>query len=319
MAQPVGVAVLASVLVLAAAACGGGPAGPGQTGPGASGRGASGTGGPGSSTSGATVGVSNDVCSLLTVVEVSSALSTDPLTATGTSGTSGDGAKCTYWIGPDDPALKAEVITKGAITYFRSQHHELQEAISGVGDEAFYDSGDRAVFVLVGETYVALTAIYASDSNTTRDALTTLAKLVVARLTNGDIPPEAQLTARPVITADESCDLLSAEEAASVVGQPLTKSASEFTTDFCYFTAASGEVAMTTYFHAKLGIAAWDDIVANMDSEPIAGIGNQAAYEASTGTLYVLSGDTVLNVVVYNLTDALGKDRQLMEIMLLNL
>jgi hypothetical protein len=105
----------------------------------------------------------------------------------------------------------------------------------------------------------------------------------------------------------------------AVLGQAVTKSASEFTTDFCYFNTASGEVAMSTYFHAKLGIAAWGDLLSNMVTEPVEGLGNQAVYEPSTGTLYVLSGDTVLNVVVYNVTDPLAKDRQLMEVMLANL
>jgi hypothetical protein len=259
----------------------------------------------------------DDICSLLTVVEVGSALSTDPLT---TSLEAGDPATCRYSLAANDLALKTVVQVAGAASRFKELVDQgLLEPVAGVGDAALYDSGDRRLYLMVGERLIILEAVYASDTYTTLKALTVLGKLVTARLTSGVIPPEAQLTARPVITADESCDLLTAEEAAPVVGKgPLTKSASEFTTDFCYFTTAGGEVALTTYFHAKLGTSEWPDLVGNMESDPVAGLGNEAAFEPGTGTLYVLSGDTILDVVVFGLEpdDALARDRTLMEIML---
>ena len=53
----------------------------------------------------------------------------------------------------------------------------------------------------------------------------------------------------------------------------------------------------------------------------MSGLGDQALFESSTGILFALKGDSILNVNVYGLSpeQTLPLDRRLMEIMLRHL
>jgi hypothetical protein len=123
-----------------------------------------------------------------------------------------------------------------------------------------------------------------------------------------------------VISAETACDLLSAEEAAGVIGKgPMEAQANEFAPQFCtYAILSSGEVVLSTYLDAKGGQAAWQTFTGSLTTEPVDGLGQAALFEPSTGILFALQGDSVLNVNVFGQSPeaALELDRQLMEIML---
>ncbi|MBI2781416.1 MAG: hypothetical protein HYX55_06445 [Chloroflexi bacterium] len=317
-------AALAMVAAFALTACGGSTL-PGATqGPGSGATPAGpggGTGGPGPTAGGGGGGgaLLADVCTLLTVAEVGGALVSPPLT---TETTAGDPAKCDYWIAKDDSALSLTIITKNGQAQFQALvDQNVGESVSGVGDGARYDSGGRLLAFMVSGYYVQLRAGYASDSDSTLKALTLLAKVLIARLTTGTVPPDLQVTAPPVTKATTACALLSDAQAASVIGKGQMADTST-TPEFCtYALASSGEVLLSTYFKRKGASSAWASVIGGLTADPVAGVGDDARFESFSGILYVLKGDSYFTVNVFS-PDAgtvLASDRSLAEIMLGNL
>jgi len=303
----------AIVAAMAVAACGGtaGPTSPGST---SVDGGGGGTPGPVATASGGGVGGGaglDDPCSLLTTDEVSGALGTDPLTA---SGTPGDPARCLYALADGEEALDFDLYRDGAAGFFQTfVDAGSGESVDGLGDEALYEPSSRRLLVRTGDYLIML---FSRLDGLERSSA--MARIIVARLTTGSVPPEIQITAPPVIAAETACDLLSADEAASVIGKgPMEAQGSEFSPQFCtYAVTSTGEVVVSTFLQASGGAAAWDSYSAA--SEPVSGLGDRAMFEATTGILFVLKGDAMFNVNVFlpNPADALDPDRQLAEVML---
>jgi len=317
-------AAVAMATAFALTACGGGTVIPGSTqGPGSLatlGGPAGGTAGPGATAGGSGGGsLPADVCSLLTVDEVRGALVTDPLTV---ESTAGDPAKCDYWLAKDDLALELTVITRNGPAQFQALvDANLQEPVSGLGDGAQYDSGGRRLAFLTSGHYVNLRAAYASDSESTLKALTLLAKIIIARLTTGTVPPELLVTAPPNISANTGCDLLSADEAASILAKGRMASTSTTPALCTYSLASSGEVLVSVYLKRKEASTAWPSMIASLTVDPVTGLGDDARFESSSGILYVLKGDSYFTVNVFSQDPGtvLDADKRLAVIMLGNL
>lgn len=312
-----GALTLAIVGFLGIAGCGG-TAGPGATttaggpgGPGATGSGGGGGGGG---------GVPGDVCTLLTVDEVAGALSTDPVLTAGPDPSWEQG--CVYTIAPGDDALVVDVISKDADSYFAAMA-EGREVVDGVADGAVYSTSSRELSIKTSGVVVRMRAVYASDAFTTLDNLKRLAAIVVARLAGRAVPPEAQITAPPLVHVDSACELLTAEDVARVLGTgAVTLVDNGGPAQFCSYTlTATGEYLAGIYLDAKGGLAAWQSVLDAGDSEPVDGLGDDAVYEAFNKRLSVQVGDQIMHVELYAASDdkAFGLDRQLMEIMLRNL
>ena len=195
------------------------------------------------------------------------------------------------------------------------------EEISGLGDAALYERGTSRLLVRVGDLLVFVYTRYIQTEPLA--AATAMARIIEARLRTGSVPPELQITAPPVIAAEAACDLLSAEEAASVLGTgALLAEASEFTPQFCtYALVSTGEVVISTFLQRKGGIATWTGYESSLVTDSVAGLGDKAMFESSTGILFVLKGDSILNVNVFGQgpSVALDLNGQLAEIMLSHL
>lgn len=317
----------ALVLVLAAtvgiAGCGG-TAGPGTSGDAGQATSA-GPGGPGATTTGGGGGgggggVPTDVCTLLTVDEVAGALSTDPVLTAGPDPDWEQG--CVYALAADDKALVLRVINQDADAYFAAMV-EGRDVVDGVADGAVYSTSDRELSIKTSGVVVRIRAVYASDAVTTLDNLKRLAAIVVARLAGRAVPPEAQITAPPLVHVGSACELLTAEDVARVLGTTAVSVVDNGgPAQFCSYTlAATGEYLVGIYLDAKGGLAAWQAILDAGGTEPVEGLGNAAAYEAFNKRLNVQVGDQIMHVELYTAPDdkAPALARQLMEIMLGNL
>ena len=243
--------------------------------------------------------------------EVGGALGTDPLTA---AGTPGDPAKCIYTLAGGDEALAFDILRDGAASIFQSfVDAGSADTVDGLGDAALYEPSSRRLIVRTGDHllmfFSRLDGLEASRA---------MARIAVARLTDGTVPPDFQITAPPVVLVEAACELLTAEEAAAVTGQgPIAAQGSEFTPQFCsYAVVSTGEVVLATFFQAKGAAAAWDGY--STVAEPVAGLGDRAMFEAPSGILFVLKGDSMFSVNVYlsDPANALDPDRQLALIML---
>ena len=287
------------------------------------------TAGPGATLSGGGGDTSAvpDPCALLTVTEVAGASrmpGDEQVTATPTFA---DPATCDYGTAEGSGVLNLYFQRKdGAVAYqYFVDQGTSDEPITGVGDSAAYVADGRVLF-LVGDLYVSLTAGYAGSTQThenSKAASIDLAKIVVARLTGAAIPPELQITAPPIVNAETACDLLSGDEAASILGKgAMTASGSESVPQFCsYALDSTGEVLVSTYFRSLDGIPFYTGLESSLDTDPVDGLADKAMFESSTGILYVLQRDTMFNVNVFgaDLSKSLDKDRELAEIMLSHL
>ena len=315
MAHKIG--ILAAALLVAA--CGGsGPAtqGPGATAPGGGSTETSGPGATGPASGGAAV---VDPCSLLSVGEAAGAIDTAELTS---AGTPGDPATCTYSLEGFGEVLTVSVLRNGAAAQYQTfVDAGSGEAVSGVGEAALFERSSRRLVFRAGDAFVMLFSRYVGGADAALVAYTKAGTIVAARLTGAALPPEAQLTAPPVLSAATACDLLPTDEAATVIGRgPMTAEGSS--AQFClYALAAGGEVIFGTYLDPKGGQAAWDEFAASLTVDEVADLGERAMFEPSTGILFVLQGDAILNVNVYGVDSsvALAQDRALMEQMLGNL
>ncbi len=282
-----------------------------------------GTTGPGASTGGGEV--AGGVCALLTVDEAGGALNSPPLE---TSSEAGNPGHCSYTRpGEDRPTLSVDV-SVGNLEGRRDQLDELlaaggYEEVAGVGDRAVSRYGE--MMFLVGDRGIEVAADWGGNLND-HEAVILIGKIITARLTKGTVPPELKVTAPPVLNAKHACELLSAAEAETALGlSGLTATGNdfgaEFAPEFCTYTRANGEVVLSIYFEPRRGYDTWESLVAGMTTDPVAGIGDKAAFESYTGKLFVLNGDTILfaNVVTTSGDNALAIDRQLMEVMLTHL
>ena len=311
-----------AILMVVLAACGGGT-GPTQV-PGATAAGGGGTptGAPVATTPGG--GESGtDVCALLTVDEAAGAMGTGPLTAAArTLDARYDVVSCAYTLADAEEALRVDYQGKEAV--FNTEVGNGDE-VSGVGDRAIFDRGSRILRILVGSAVVGVFPRYVGGADAAQAAATTIGKIIAARLTTGTVPPDAQVTAAPVVSANSACDLLSADEAASVLDKgAMTAAGNEVTPQFCtYSIASSGEVIATTFFQKQGGTTSWGMFEASMTTDPVAGLGEKAMFEPSTNILFVLQGDTIFNVNVLTVgisgADALAQGTELAQIMLTHL
>ena len=308
--------LLAALAMTALVACGGQPAASQTAGPGG------GTSGPGpTSGGGGGIPALDDPCALVTVDEVGGVLSSDPLTATGTPG---DPAKCVYTNSAGDEWLTIDIAREGAANQFQTfVDAGTGESVTGVGEAAWFETSSQRLLVRSGTFLVYAHSRYAPGGPEGLATMSTIGKIAHARLSGTAIPPEAQVTAPPVISTEAACDLLSAEDAAGIIGKgPMTAQANEFAKQFCTYTVtSSGEVVLSTYLDPKGGQAGWDGFAASLTTEPVTGLGEKAMFEPSTGILFVLQGDSILNANVFGLEPeaALAQDRKLLEIMLANL
>lgn len=312
------VRLLAALVIggLVMTGCGGGapstPAAGGQGGPSSAGPGG-GNGGPGATTTG---GVPTDFCSLLTVDEVAGALSTDPVLTTGPNPFSNEG--CLYLLAGYDRVLLVQVTTKAADAYF-AELDETRESVDGVADAALYSTSARELTIKTSGVVVDLRAYYASDAGTTLTNLKALARIVVARLAGTPVPPDAVITAPPLVHVANACGLLTADDVARVLGTGTVTVVDGSGDQFCAYTLAStGEYLVGIYLDRKGGLAAWQELVAVGDTVPVDGLGDDAAWDAFRKRLNVQTGDQIMHVEVYSVADdkALAVDRQLMELML---
>jgi hypothetical protein len=310
------------VTALALAACGGGTAGQPTQGAGQPTAGAGeATAGPGPTTPTGAGGATDDPCALLTAEEAAGALDTDPLSITAVAG---DPAKCSYALASGEEVLVVDVLSSGAAAQFQAYVDAgSAESISGVGDAALFEPSSRRLVFTSRDLFFGIFSRYVAGTDAARVATTAIGKIIVARLTTGSVPPDIQLTAPPVLSAATACDLLSADEAAEVLGVgPMEAQGNEFTAQFCtYAVTSSGEVVLSTYLDPKGGLAAWDGFAGSLTTDPVDGLGDRAMFEPSTGILFVLKGDSIINVNVFGkgASKALELDRQLMEIMIANL
>ena len=83
---------------------------------------------------------------------------------------------------------------------------------------------------------------------------------------------------------------------------PMAEQANEFTPQFCTYAIASGDVVVSRFLQRKDGIAAWPGYESSMTTELVAGLGDKAMFEPTSGILLVLSGDTIVNVTVFGRT-----------------
>ena len=311
----------AFVAALAVAACGGTP---GPTSPAAgqpTGGGGGATAGP-PATAGAGGGsATEDPCALLTAEEAAGAIDTDPLSITAVPG---DPARCSYALASSEEVLVIDVLRNGAAAQFQTYLDAgSAEAISGVGDAALFERSTRRLVFTTGDLFISIFSRYVGGADAAQEATTAIGKIIAARVTTGTVPPDIQLTAPPVVTAETACDLLSADDAAEVLDQgAMEAQGSEFSPQFCtYAVSSSGEVVLSTYLDPKGGLGVWENFAGSLTTDPVEGLGDLAMYEPSTGILFVLEGDSIINANVFGRSEgkALELDRQLLEIMLSNL
>jgi hypothetical protein len=262
-----------------------------------------------------------DACAQLTVAEAAGAMSSDPLTSTATTG---DPSNCRYRLADGEEALVVDYIVNGATPQYEAfVSAGSAEEVAGVGDRARYERGTRRLVMMTGGVFVSIFPRYVNGTDDALEASSAMGKIIAARLTTGSVPPGLQVTAPPVIAATNACDLLSADEAAGVIGKgPMTVQPSSSTPQFCsYAVTSSGEVLVSVYLDAKGGRSAWNTFTGSLSTEPVSGLGDQALFEPSTGILFALKGDSLLNVNVFGVPpdQALAPDRRLMEIMLRHL
>ncbi len=110
-----------------------------------------------------------------------------------------------------------------------------------------------------------------------------------------------------------------------MLGQGSLKAeANEFAQQFCsYGIVSTGEIVISTYFKRSGGSDAWASLVGSLTTDPVSGLGEKAVFEPSTNILFVLQGDSILNVYVttggLDPATALDQDSQLARIMLTHL
>ena len=260
-------------------------------------------------------------CALLTLDEAAGALGTSPLTATESGA---DPSSSSYSIGPGDEALRLDILRNGAETQYQGfVDAGSSESVDGVGDKALFERGTRRLLFIAGGALVYVFPRYVGSADRALAASTAIGKIIAARLTTGTVPPALVKTPPPVVSAKTACDLLSAEEAAAVLGNgPMRVDANANALQFCtYAVASTGEVVLSTYLQRTGGGDAFAGFESSLTTDPVSGIGAKAIFEASTGILFVLQGDAVFNVNVFGVAPAAARsqDEALARVMLTHL
>ena len=267
-----------------------------------------------------------DPCAYLTTDEVAGTSRIPADQQITSTPTIGDPADCSYFADSDTLVQVAFQREHGPDGYANTvESSTSDEPVSEVGDDAVYYPDGEVIF-MVGDLFVALRARYAGNTQTHEDSRAgtiALAKIIAGRLVGASLPPELQITPPPIVNAGTACDLLSADEAASVLNKgAMTATAQESVPTFCsYSVASSQEVLASTYFKPTDGIAFYADLEGSLTTDPVTALGDNAMFEPDTGILYVLKNDSMFNANVYEADpqDALEPDQQLAEIMLTHL
>jgi hypothetical protein len=277
-------------------------------------NGAGGNSGGGASNNAAGDASLSAPCSLLTEAEVaggSHLLDTDlPLAITPQTG---DPAYCEYTFSDKTPILKFAIRQNGAAdAYQKALDPATDQAVADMGDKAQY-AGDGVLKFLTGPYFVNLDAHYAGEYYTHGDYYQTgvdldktvlLAKIIESRLRTGSVPAALEITAPPALQAHAGCDLLSADEAAGIVGKgAMTTSVNESVPNYCYYSiASSSEPSFNIYFKPYDGQKFFASEQETVQAQPVSGIGDKAMYDSFSQKLHVLKGDSVIVVSIDDLS-----------------
>ena len=295
-----------SVLGLALAglaACGGSAGGPGGQGTPAASSDVAGTAAPGATPGGGTgggTGTTGDACSLVTVDEARGA---EQLPSKETLTAVSDGASCTFTLSDTTAAMTILVEWTGGTRRLATYDTSTYEPLSGVGDQAFYDNPRTILLMLVGDALVTIHSGWVQQTDPAKVALSGLGRIVASRLTTGSVPAELEITPPPVVNAGSACDLLTADALAGIVKQgAMASSGDPNLPQYCYFTIpATGVQAVSIRLQAHAGADAWDSTIAGMETEPVSGLGDKAAWSSFDQSLLILKHESIIQVTVLGL------------------
>ena len=294
--------LLGLTLVLLAA-CGGSAGGPGGQGTPAASSDVAATAGSGSTPGGGTgggTGTTGDACSLVTVDEARGA---EQLPSQQTLTPASDGASCAFMLSDGTAAMTILVEWTGGTKRLATYDTSTYEPISGVGDQAFYDNPSTNLLMLVGDALVTIHSEWVQQADPAKVALSGLGRIVASRLTTGRVPAELEITPPPVVNAGSACDLLTADALAAIVKQgAMASSGDPNLPQYCYFTIAStGVQAVSIRLQAHAGADAWDSNIAGMQTDPVSGIGDKAAWSSFDQSLMILQHESIIQVTVLGL------------------
>lgn len=99
--------------------------------------------------------------------------------------------------------------------------------------------------------------------------------------------------------AAEACELITADEAASVMGvDSLTSESTPGDTSYCTYSGADATTLVATSFNASNA----SDIIAAYGGQAgvteVSGIGDQALWDSNSATLFVAKGDAIIGITV---------------------
>jgi len=245
-------------------------------------------------------GPTAEVCGLLTLDEVRGA---EQIASSDTVTTSSTGDDCTYVTSDGSPVLMVLLARTGGARQLKTYDTTDFETISGVGDEAYFQGSSSILWMLVGDSLVNLHSGRVQNVDQARIATSGMGRIIAARLTAGAVSAEIEITAPPVLNAGSACDLVTADALAAIVGQgTLTSSGDPNLPQLCYFTlASSGVQAVSIRFQAHSGPAAWDSTIAASETTTVSGLGDKAAWDDFDQSLFVLRGDSIIQVTVLGL------------------
>jgi len=96
-----------------------------------------------------------------------------------------------------------------------------------------------------------------------------------------------------------ACGLITAAEASEVLGRTVsvTMDASDQPVAFCIYSDDTGNAVLATSLMARGGAASFSVALSGSGIEKVDGLGDDAAFDPSSASLFVLVGDAVLSVV----------------------
>jgi len=96
-----------------------------------------------------------------------------------------------------------------------------------------------------------------------------------------------------------ACGLITAAEASEVLGRTvsITMDASDQPVAFCIYSDDTGNAVLATSLMARGGAASFSVALSGSGIEKVDGLGDDAAFDPSSASLFVLAGDAVLSVV----------------------
>lgn len=123
--------------------------------------------------------------------------------------------------------------------------------------------------------------------------------------TEGPVATPAESSGGGVVGAQtDACALVSADEAGGILGA--TGATAELTPgdfSYCMYRTATGDIIAATSFTARGGrdvFKAWDS---GSGVQPVDGIGDDAVFDPSSATLFVIKGEAI-----YGVTAGIGSD-----------